>query len=358
MTGGFWGADAGELRALAKDFDQKASQLSTVAGTLTASINGTSAWQGPDASTFRQEWNTTYRASLSKAQLVLAAAATALIKNADEQEQTSAVDGGPGGSGPGGSGPGGSGPGGSGPGGSGGDGSGDPGSGDTPTIPGASDEQNDLLHDLLTNPALLAAEGIFDDIAVVDLLNTLTQLRLAGSFSTLEGALGFSRFAGGFNTLNEFLSGNNWGALTQGLSNALGDGAMAARVGSAAEFLGTAGKVLGPAGVVLGVATVGSDIAQGNYGRAAYDGVATTLGMAALVTPPPADLALGLAAGGMALGGVLYDNVPVFHDAVDATGEAIGDAAEAIGDGAHDLAEGASDFAEGVADKAKDVWPF
>jgi len=342
MASSYWGADVGELRTLAKDFDQKAAQLTTLMSTLTSTINGTSAWKGPDADTFRQEWNSGHRQSLTNATTILRTASTALIKNADDQETTS-TDGGAfgGGSGPGGSGPGGDG---SGDGSSGGD-------GDTPTIPGGTDEQNDLLLEILNNPALLLAEDFFDSAAVVDLMNTLTQLRLAGQFSTLEGAIGFSRFANGFNTLNDFLGGQNWGSLTQSLSNVVTDTAWAGRIGTAAEFLGSAGKVLGPAGAVLGVITVGADIAEGNYGRAAYDGVATGLGIAALVTPPPANVALGIAAGGMALGGLLYDNVPVFHDAVDATGEFIGDAANAVGDAA-------SDFAGGVADVAEDLWPF
>ncbi|RFA09198.1 hypothetical protein B7R54_08135 [Subtercola boreus] len=338
--------DAGELRALAKDFDQKASQLQGLLSTLTVEINRTQAWGGPDAESFRQQWNSTHRTSLQNANSVLTAASTALVRNADEQEQASAADGsgGPGtGGGPGGSGPGGSGP-----------GSGAPGSPGTPGAP----EDDDLLRDLLENPALLATRELFDSLGVVDGANALAQLRLLGSFGSLDDALRFSQFAGKFDVLNDFLGGRNWGAATQGLSNLLGDGALAGRLGSAAEFLGSAGKVLGPAGVVLGVVGVGTDIAEGNYGRAGYDGVATGLGFAALVTPPPADLVLGAAAGTMALGGLLYDHVPVFHDAVDGTIAAAGDGAEAIGDGAVALAHGAEDFAGDVADKAKDLWPF
>ncbi|RFA13365.1 hypothetical protein B7R21_08370 [Subtercola boreus] len=343
MTSGFWGADAGELRALAKDFDQKASQLQGLLSTLTVEINRTQAWGGPDAEFFRQQWNTTHRTSLQNANSVLAAASTALLKNAGEQEQASAADGSAGsgtGGGPGGFG----GPGGSGP------------DGTAPGTTGASDD--DLLNDLLQNPGLLGTRELFDSLSVVDGANALAQLRLLGEFGSLDDALRFSQFAGRFDVVNDFLGGHNWASAAQGLSSMLPDGAVAAKLGSAAEFLGSAGKVLGPAGVVLGVVGVGTDIAEGNYARAGYDGVATGLGFAALVTPPPADLILGAAAGTMALGGLLYDHVPVFHDAVDGSIKAVGDGAKAIGEGAEALAHGAEDFADDVADKAKDLWPF
>ncbi|MGD8196095.1 WXG100 family type VII secretion target [Herbiconiux sp. P18] len=336
MTGGFWGADADQLRALAKDFDQKATQLSGMASTLTASINGASAWSGPDAALFKQDWNSTYRASLTSANQSLLAAASALVKNADEQEQASSDDGG---AGPGGSGPGGSGPGGSPFPGTDGSGTGDAG------------DDGSMLDDILNSPVVGSINDYLNAAGIVGGVDALLQLRLGGAFSSLDAALDFRAFAGGFNTASDFFNGNNWGSLTQGLSNVLGDGALASRVGSAAEFLGTAGKVLGPAGVVLGYAGAYNSYQKGDYVRAGYDTVATTIGAVALFTPPPANLVLGAVSGGMALGGLLYDNVPVFHDAVDNTAEAIGDAGEAI-------AEGAQDFAEGVADVAEDLWPW
>ncbi|MDO9396790.1 MAG: hypothetical protein Q7T71_09615 [Herbiconiux sp.] len=363
MASGFWGADAGELRALAKDFDQKAGQLSGVLSTLTTAINGTSAWTGPDAAIFRQEWNGVHRSSLVQANAVLLAAASALVKNADEQEQASAADGGsgPGGSGPGGTGPGGTGPGGTGPGGTGSDPSGPGADG----VPGTADDDyglSDLYLDIFDSPLVNSMQDHFDVVGVLGGLDAAAQLRLLGSFRTLDGALDFTRAAGTFHTLTDFLGGQNWGPLAQGASNLVGDGALAARLGSAAELLGSAGKVLGPVGIALGVVSVGTSIVKGDYVRAGYDAVSTGLGVAALVTPPPVNLALGLAAGGMALGGLLYDNVPVFHDAVDATGEFIGDAAEAVGDAVSDagsaIADGAEDFANGVAEAAEDLWPF
>ncbi|SMG36358.1 WXG100 family type VII secretion target [Agreia pratensis] len=338
MTSGMWGADTTELRALARSMDSAAQQLGGIASSLTSQINGVGAWVGPDAEGFRSQWNATLRKSIVSANDVLLSAATALLKNARDQEETSSVDGAA------------------------------PGSSTAPNspghtgAPGSGQQQHNPLADILDNPALVATEGVFNDIDALGFLSDVAKLRLGASFDSLDGALGFSRFERGFGALNEFLHGENWGAATQRLSTVLGDGALASNVGSAAEFLGKAGKVLGPVGAVLGVAGVANDIVKKDYGRAAYDGVATGLGIAALVTPPPVDFALGVAAGGMALGSLLYDDVPLVHDVVDNTTAAIGDAAnatgKAIGAGAEAVAHGAEDFAEGVAETAKKFWPF
>jgi len=337
MTSGMCGADPTELRTLAKSVDSAAQQLGGILTSLTSQINGVSAWAGPDADGFRSQWNTTHRNSIASANNALLKASTTLLANAREQEQTSAVDGST--SGP----------------------SGVPSSPPHSDSPGSSPEP-DLLADLLDDPALAAAGEAFTDADAFGFVSDLAKLRLGASFDSLEGALHFSRFEQGFGALNDFLHGENWGAATQRLSNMLGDGVLAGKVGSAAEILGNAGKVLGPAGAVLGVVGVANDIVKKDYGRAAYDGVATGLGIAAMVTPPPVDFALGLAAGGMALGSVLYDNVPLVHDIVDGAPAAIGAAADAtgkaIGAGAEAVAHGAEDFAEGVADTAKKFWPF
>jgi hypothetical protein len=103
--------------------------------------------------------------------------------------------------------------------------------------------------------------------------------------------------------------------------------------------------------VGLGALTTYQDIRNEDYGRAALHGTTTVLGAAALMTPPPVNLGLGLAAGGLALGELAYDHIPVFHDAVDWTADAVGDGVEAVG-------EGIKDLGEGIADKAEDLWPF
>jgi uncharacterized protein YukE len=108
MAGGFYGADVDQLRKLAKQFDTAADNLNTLTSTLTSSINQTQAWQGPDATGFRSDWNGTHTSQLKAAIAALHAGSTGLTKNADEQNAASADaigSSGPGGSrGPGGSG--------------------------------------------------------------------------------------------------------------------------------------------------------------------------------------------------------------------------------------------------------------
>src|ERR1700712_980431 len=142
MSPGVWGADPVELRALAKDMDKTAGQLSSILGALTAQINGASAWIGPDAEGFRQQWNTVHRTSMLGANSILIAAATALVRNAADQEHTSAADG-PGWYGSGAPG-----------------GQNAPGAPGTPgnPVPGLTADQDSLLAQLLDNPALVATE--------------------------------------------------------------------------------------------------------------------------------------------------------------------------------------------------------
>jgi uncharacterized protein YukE len=122
MAGGFYGADVDQLRKLAKQFETAADNLNTVTSTLTSSVNQTHAWQGPDASGFRSDWNGTHTSQLKAAIAALHTGSTGLVKNADEQNAASTdAIGGPGGSGGSGGGSGGSG--GSGGGGSTGNGS-------------------------------------------------------------------------------------------------------------------------------------------------------------------------------------------------------------------------------------------
>ncbi len=317
------GADPQQLRELAKDFSHAALQLAHVTAALTQRVNRPGGWNGQDADRFRSEWNTLLRPKILAANKCFDQTAATLLRNAEEQDQASAV------AGPG----------------------GDPG---VPGVPGGNPGLG-LLEGLLTGGLLGTGEtlGTWYTALVggTNALGLAGMLRLSGSFASLDDALRFSRLAGAFGVLDDFAAGGNWGALAQRASQIMGEGAMAGRIGSLAGPLATAGKVLGPAAAVLGVLTVGTDIANGDYGRAGYDGVMTGLGIAALCTPPPADLALGAAAGAMAVGQLAYDHIPFVHDAVDTTVEFVGDAAGAVGDAA-------SDFGHGVAEVADDLWPF
>ncbi|PYI65565.1 hypothetical protein CVV68_17750 [Arthrobacter livingstonensis] len=340
------GADPQQLRNLAKDFSHAAQQLMQLSTTLTQRVNRPGSWSGPDADRFRSEWNASLRPKIMAANKCFDQTADALLRNAKEQDTASAVSG----------------------------------LGGTPGIPGVpgmpgfpgfpgfpgGGNPPGLLKGLLGNGLLGTGETLATWYTALaggtNALNLAGVLRLGGSFASLEGAMKFSRLAGAFGSLDDFAAGGNWGALAQKAGALMGDGAIAGKIGSLAGPLATAGKVLGPAGAVLGVLTVGTDIAKGDYGRAGYDSVVTGLGVAALLTPPPADLALGAAAGAMAVGQLAYDHIPFVHDAVDNTVEFVGDAAGAVGDAVSDAAgaigDAASDLGHGVAKVADDLWPF
>lgn len=92
MTG-MYGADIVQLRALAAHFDRAADQLDTHRTGVGVAIR-TSAWQGPDAGTFRYKWDCEHAVRVSAAAQALRLNAQRLRANADEQERTSAVDAG------------------------------------------------------------------------------------------------------------------------------------------------------------------------------------------------------------------------------------------------------------------------
>jgi uncharacterized protein YukE len=104
---GLYGADIAQLRSLAKDF-QRASQVLQLQGkSLTNLIGSSTAWTGNDASTFREEWNSSHRKTLMAASQLLEKGSKELRANAEDQERasTSGGAGGPDGSGgPGGTG--------------------------------------------------------------------------------------------------------------------------------------------------------------------------------------------------------------------------------------------------------------
>lgn len=335
MTNGTIGANIDALRELSSSFSQAQQQLSNISLLITSRVNAPGYWNGSDADRFRAAWNADHRMRIFAAESFLTEGATTLRANADEQEIASDEGSGAaaGGSAPG-----------SGPGG--GEGGG----------PGGAPGSGGLLDGLLGGAA-----GLFGAYSTANAwrsrlglpftaLRLFNHLKLAGSFSSLDDALRATAQGAQLKRISDIIGGKGWGAELQRLSGILPEG-LAGRVGSLASPLGAIGKAVGPVGVGLGVFTVGQDIAEGNYDRAAYHGVTTALGAAALFTPPPANLALGLAAGGLALGELAYDHIPVVHDAVNWT-------VDAVGDGVGAVTEGVQDLGEGIADKAEDLWPF
>ncbi|MBE1875503.1 WXG100 family type VII secretion target [Myceligenerans pegani] len=96
--GELWGADIGQLRALATVMHRGAQTLEGARARVDSLI-GDLAWFGGDSEGFRDEWSAVHRASLSAAIDQLTQAGGTLDQNADDQEGTSEEDGavGPGG---------------------------------------------------------------------------------------------------------------------------------------------------------------------------------------------------------------------------------------------------------------------
>ena len=95
---GMYGADVAQLRQLAGQFDRAADRLDQDRMTVGNAIQ-ISAWAGPVAVRFRLQWSSEHTVRLSAASARLREAALALRRNADDQERTSAVDGGASGAG-------------------------------------------------------------------------------------------------------------------------------------------------------------------------------------------------------------------------------------------------------------------
>lgn len=89
-----YGADIGELRALAAQFDRAADQLDGCRGALGGQVHS-SPWAGADAVRFKGDWSSQYAPRLNTTATRLREAARSLRSNADDQERASAVDGGP-----------------------------------------------------------------------------------------------------------------------------------------------------------------------------------------------------------------------------------------------------------------------
>lgn len=93
MTG-YYGADPGQLRALAMQFDKGAGVLESHAMTLHSMIGSSTSWQGPDAERFRSEWTGRDFKAMSAAIQMLRSSARDLQRNADDQERISGGHGG------------------------------------------------------------------------------------------------------------------------------------------------------------------------------------------------------------------------------------------------------------------------
>jgi uncharacterized protein YukE len=85
----YYGADPGQLRALAAQFSKGAAVLESHAQTLHSMIGSSTNWQGPDAERFRSQWTGRDFKAMSAAITMLRSSAQDLKRNADEQEGVS-----------------------------------------------------------------------------------------------------------------------------------------------------------------------------------------------------------------------------------------------------------------------------
>lgn len=90
---GLVGADVDQLRALSRRFAEAADRLRAVVTETSGRLNAV-RWTGPDGDRFRSEWQGEATGRLRSAADALAAAAEALRRNADEQDQASSAGGG------------------------------------------------------------------------------------------------------------------------------------------------------------------------------------------------------------------------------------------------------------------------
>lgn len=84
----FYGADAGQLRALARAADQAATLLGSRALSLHSQIQS-APWKGSDGERFRQDWSSSHRPGLDKVVSSLRENSRILLRHAEEQEKAS-----------------------------------------------------------------------------------------------------------------------------------------------------------------------------------------------------------------------------------------------------------------------------
>lgn len=86
------GADVDQLRALVRNLTHAADRLEGMTVEVSGRLGGT-PWQGPDAMRFRSQWQGQSVGSIRAAAGALRAAAAAVERNANEQDQASAGTG-------------------------------------------------------------------------------------------------------------------------------------------------------------------------------------------------------------------------------------------------------------------------
>ncbi|WP_265520574.1 WXG100 family type VII secretion target [Oerskovia flava] len=85
---GMWGLDVEQVRQLSVELNSKSGEIETIASTLTSRLAST-AWEGPDATRFRDDWQSIHLTALNNVSQALAEAGNRAQQNAAEQESTS-----------------------------------------------------------------------------------------------------------------------------------------------------------------------------------------------------------------------------------------------------------------------------
>lgn len=316
-----FGADVGQLRALARSFDDAATRLDQDRLSVGNAIR-VQAWVGPVAVRFRAEWDSAHSVKVARAAARLHDAASALRRNADDQERTSAVNGAasiprlfePRGAG-------------------------------GPIGPGGG------LAALITT-GFVATVGEFAQ-GVRGVLDVAAK--------TVE--IPFSIAEYGHRVGAVMLSGR--GAEVAGH---LDDVMAASKFGGLFDM---AGKTIGALSVGLGVVDTITKAAEGDTEGAILAGVKTGLGIAAFAPPPVGPIA-GAIGIGITVGELLSENPAITKFAGDVVGGAwdaiasgVDAGVRALPDVAHGVAQAvggagaaAGKFLGGVAAAAKKVWPW
>jgi Fic family protein len=82
-----YGADVQAVRTLSRHLHDASSQIEGLSRQLT-NLLGSTQWEGPDASSFRNDW-TSHQSALNNVVSSLNSASQAAQRNADQQEQAS-----------------------------------------------------------------------------------------------------------------------------------------------------------------------------------------------------------------------------------------------------------------------------
>ncbi len=83
-----WGLDVQEVRTLASQLETEAAQIDQILQKLTTTLTNTQ-WTGPDATQFRNDWQSAHTAKLRQVSQALKDAANTARQNATAQEQVS-----------------------------------------------------------------------------------------------------------------------------------------------------------------------------------------------------------------------------------------------------------------------------